>query len=38
MTARFRARLREVHPDLGGDEAAASQLINDLAEARRILQ
>ena len=38
VTARFRARLREVHPDLGGDEAAASRSINDLAEARRILQ
>jgi hypothetical protein len=37
VTARFRVRLREVHPDLGGDEAVASRQINDLGEARRIL-
>lgn len=37
VMARFRLRLREVHPDLGGDEAAASKLINDIGEARRIL-
>jgi len=37
VTARFRVRLREVHPDLGGDEAIAAKLINDLGEARRIL-
>jgi hypothetical protein len=36
MTA-FRARLREVHPDHGGDEVLASREIGDLAEARRIL-
>jgi len=33
----FRTRLREVHPDHGGDEAVASREIGDLAEARRIL-
>jgi len=33
----FRARLREVHPDHGGDEDVASKMIGDLAEARRIL-
>ena len=34
---RFRTNLMNVHPDHGGDEAAASKLIGDLAEARRIL-
>jgi hypothetical protein len=34
---RFRARLREVHPDHGGEIDAAGQRIGDLAEARRIL-
>jgi hypothetical protein len=33
----FRGNLMNVHPDHGGDEAAASKLIGDLAEARRIL-
>jgi hypothetical protein len=37
VLARFRARLREVHPDHGGDETQASKAIGDLAEARRIL-
>ena len=37
VTARFRARLREVHPDHGGDHAVASVHVVDLAEARRIL-
>lgn len=37
VTARFRERLREVHPDHGGEEAVASRLISDLTEARRIL-
>jgi hypothetical protein len=37
VRARFRVRLREVHPDHGGDEEHASQSIGDLAEARRIL-
>ena len=34
---RFRQRLREVHPDHGGDESTASSMIGDLGEARRIL-
>jgi hypothetical protein len=34
---RFRRRLREVHPDHGGDESTASSSIGDLSEARRIL-
>jgi hypothetical protein len=37
VMARFRARLREVHPDHGGEELAASRAISDLHEARRIL-
>ncbi len=37
VMARFRGRLREVHPDLGGDETAASKQINELGQARRIL-
>jgi len=37
VMARFRDRLREVHPDHGGEEAAASRAIGDLTEARRIL-
>lgn len=37
VTARYRERLRAVHPDHGGDEAGASRAIADLAEARRIL-
>jgi hypothetical protein len=37
IMTRFRLRLREVHPDLGGDEALASKVINELGEARRIL-
>jgi hypothetical protein len=34
---RFRDRLREVHPDHGGDNGEAARRIADLAEARRIL-
>lgn len=34
---RFRDRLREVHPDHGGDTGDAARRIADLAEARRIL-
>ena len=34
---RFRERLRDVHPDHGGDEDDASQLIADITEARRLL-
>lgn len=37
VMARFRARIRDVHPDTGGDEISASKLIADLGEARRIL-
>jgi hypothetical protein len=37
VTARFRAAMREVHPDHGGDESTASRATVDLTEARRIL-
>ncbi len=37
VMARFRGRLMTIHPDHGGDETAASKLIGDLSEARRIL-
>lgn len=37
ITAKFRSRMRDVHPDHGGDESAASRAMVDLAEARRIL-
>lgn len=37
IMGRFRQRLREVHPDHGGDETEASKAIGDLSEARRIL-
>ena len=37
VAKRFRSRLREVHPDHGGDESVASSVIGDLSEARRIL-
>jgi hypothetical protein len=37
VTARYRARMRAVHPDHGGDQATASTAIVDLNEARRIL-
>jgi len=37
VTVRYRERLREVHPDHGGDEALASRAISDLSEARRLL-
>jgi hypothetical protein len=37
VRARFRTRLMDVHPDLGGDERVASKRIGELAEARRIL-
>lgn len=33
----FRAKLWSIHPDRGGDPALASQLIPELAEARRVL-
>lgn len=37
VKARYRSMLREVHPDVGGDERRASTEIGDLGEARRIL-
>lgn len=37
VMTRFRDRLREAHPDHGGNEVAASKAITDLSEARRIL-
>jgi hypothetical protein len=37
VTSRFRGKLREVHPDTGGDESLAAKVIFDLSEARRIL-
>ena len=37
VTARFRERMRSVHPDHGGDSAEAAKMISDLAEARRVL-
>lgn len=37
VMALYRTRLREVHPDHGGDSEAASGMIGDLGEARRIL-
>ncbi|MEZ5218967.1 MAG: J domain-containing protein [Ilumatobacteraceae bacterium] len=37
VMAKYRDRLREVHPDHGGDQTTASQAIVELSEARRIL-
>jgi hypothetical protein len=37
VTAQFRARMRTVHPDHGGDQMTASTAVFELAEARRIL-
>jgi hypothetical protein len=37
ITKRYRARMRAVHPDHGGDRATASKEILDLNAARRIL-
>lgn len=37
VMARFRTRLREAHPDHGGDDDEASAAIERLGEARRIL-
>jgi hypothetical protein len=34
---RFRDRLRDIHPDHGGDESVASKAIGELTDARRIL-
>jgi len=37
LTAQFRLRMRDVHPDHGGDAGSASQAVHDLSTARRIL-
>ena len=37
ITKRYRARMRAVHPDHGGERDTASKAILDLNEARRIL-
>lgn len=37
VTARFRDRMRDVHPDHGGDRVDAAKAMSDLAEARRVL-
>lgn len=37
VTARFRQRMRDVHPDHGGASAEAAKAMSDLAEARRVL-
>jgi hypothetical protein len=37
ITKQYRARMRDVHPDHGGDRSQASKAILDLNEARRIL-
>ncbi|NND74824.1 MAG: hypothetical protein HKN44_07415 [Ilumatobacter sp.] len=37
VTAHFRDRMRDVHPDHGGDHLDAAKAMSDLAEARRIL-
>jgi hypothetical protein len=37
VTLKFRARMRDVHPDHGGDHVDAARAMSDLAEARRIL-
>jgi hypothetical protein len=37
VTTMFRARLRDAHPDQGGESTSAAKVIADLTEARRIL-
>jgi hypothetical protein len=37
VTAQFRAKMRAVHPDHGGDQTTASTAVFELAEARKIL-
>jgi hypothetical protein len=37
VTAQFRQRMRDVHPDHGGDRLDAAKAMSDLAEARRVL-
>lgn len=38
LSARFRSRMRAVHPDHGGDVDEAAKAMHDLATARQILQ
>ena len=37
ILAKFRERMRDVHPDHGGDSLDAAKAMSDLAEARRVL-
>jgi hypothetical protein len=37
VMSRYRARLRTIHPDLGGSDSDAAAEIDKLGEARRIL-
>ena len=37
VMARFRVKLRNAHPDHGGNDAVAGDAIERLGEARRIL-
>ena len=37
VMSRFRASMRDAHPDHGGDEKVASKVMVDISEARRIL-
>lgn len=37
VMSRFRASMRDAHPDHGGDEKLASKVMVDISEARRIL-
>jgi hypothetical protein len=37
VMAKFRERMRDVHPDHGGDSVDAAKAMSDLAEARRVL-
>ena len=37
VMSRFRASMRDAHPDHGGDEKVASKVMLDISEARRIL-
>ena len=38
IKARFREKLRDAHPDHGGEADEAAKRIADLTEARRILE
>lgn len=37
VMTRYRQRMREAHPDHGGDDIAASRQIGEISEARRVL-